>query len=157
MRQALVLKHCCWENMPSFLTIRDETRLKITQSTHYNMNIAEQSFETWWFTWIFGIIIFFQIRGDLGGILFLCSRDRWCKRICEMLLKKNNYPLRGRFWIHHQLIEDSGVVISLSTYDRLAFILMRLFLSLSRLAPVCFQILKLVHRKWYHFFLAIPF
>ena len=52
-----------------------------------------------------------------------------------MLLKKNNYPLRGRFWIH-QRIEDSGVVISLSTYDRLAFILMRLFLSLSRLAPV---------------------
>ena len=28
------------------------------------------------------------------------------------------------------------MVISLSTYDRLAFILMRLFLSLSRLAPV---------------------
>ena len=53
-----------------------------------------------------------------------------------MLLKKNNYPLKGRFWIHHQRIEDSGVVISLSTYDRLAFILMRLFLSLSRLAPV---------------------
>ena len=54
-----------------------------------------------------------------------------------MLLKKNNYPLKGRFWNHHhQRIEDSGVVISLSTYDRLAFILMRLFLSLSRLAPV---------------------
>ena len=96
--KAQVLKHCCWENMPSFLTIStggwNKTEKHAINSLEYECTIVHTS----------EILLnkalklddlpeylasyFFSNPRGFRGILFWCSRDRWCKRICEMLLKE---------------------------------------------------------------------